>query len=743
MAGARAVSIQLNGEDIGEGGGVIPFPDGSVSVTLGDAQERPESSPHFDNLANGIGEMQLSAIANELYEAIEADDSSRATWLTNRARALDLLGLELKQPKGDATGGVEGISTVTAPIMLEAILKGWANSVGEFLPAEGPVKVADRTGGNDELADVLERDINWWLTTVAREYYPDTSHMLLWGPYFGGSGFKKIYECPLRRRPVSESVDPKDFIISDAMKDLSACGRITHQIEMRPSVMKRMQRDGAYRDVELAEPSPTDDAVSAAIGGIQGTTPPSRPEDQPYTVWECQCELVLDEFAPKDFEGIPLPYLVTLDKDSREVLALRRDWEEDDEDCNRRRMYVRWPFVPGPGFYGTGLAQILGNSSSAVTAAWREALDAGMYASFPAGFIDKSASRQNTTVFRMSPGEFAPIDTQGRPIAQAVMGMPYSDVTPGLMNMIDRVTAAAEKLGGAPSLPTDEGIANVPVGSMLAQIEQATQVLAAAHKGLHSAQSEEFELLVALIRRNPGAFITAVNGNPETPRDYWDAAKLEQALTSRQLTPVSDPNVPSHVHRMMKAWGLMTVAQSPQFAPLTNQRSVYEIILRALRIDADLVMLPPEQVQEQGPDPKVQVAQIQAQVKAQSEAAKLQLKAQSDAQAAQLKAGLALQTDERKAQMESQKAVQQAGIEATQAKADIATEQVQAQTDIEATQQKAAAELQREEREAQLKEHLMVLDAGLKRDLAREQAKVAQSAAKRQNKASSKPKKGT
>lgn len=716
-----AVVVQLNGEEVGEEGGIASSPDGSVVVTLGDAQERPSSTPHFDNLANGIGEMQLSAIANDLYEAIEADDASRKTWLTNRARALDLLGLELKQPKGDATGGVEGISTVTSPIMLEAILKGWANSVGEFLPAEGPIKVVDRTDANDQLADILERDLNWWLTTVAREYYPDTSHMLLWGPYFGGSGFKKIYECPLRHRPVSESVNPEHLIVSDAMKDLSACARITHQIEMRPSVMKRMQKGGAYRDVDLVEPSPTGDAVAAAIGGIQGTTPPSRPEDQPYTVWECQCELVLDDFSPKEFSGVPLPYLVTLDKDSREVLALRRDWEEDDEDCNRRRMYVRWPFIPGPGFYGTGLAQILGNSSAAVTAAWREALDAGMYASFPAGFIDKNAARQNTTVFRMSPGEFAPIDTQGRPVAQAVMGMPYSDVTPGLMTMIDRVTTAADKLGGSPSLPTDEGIANVPVGSMLAQIEQATKVLSAAHKGMHTAQGEEFELLIALIRRNSKSFIAAVNrGNPETPRDYWDEAKLEQALGARQLAPVSDPNVPSHIHRLMKAWGLMAIAQSPQFAPLTNQRNVYEIILRALKVDTDLVLIPPEQEAQQGPDPKVQVAQIQAQAKAQSEAAKLQLKAATDAQAAQLKAGLATRADERKAELENQKAVQQAGIEAAQAKADMATEQAQAQADVAVVQQKVAAELQRDEREAQLKEHLMVLDAALKRDLARQ-----------------------
>ena len=715
--------ISLNLDDI-----VEPQANGvTVTVTLGEGGERA-GSKHFDNLANDVGDMQLAAIANELYEAIEADDSSRSTWLTNRARALELLGLELKQPKGDATGGVEGISTVTAPLMLEAILKGWANSVGEFLPADGPIKVATRSDHEDELADILERDFNWWLTKVAREYYPDTSHMLLWGPYFGGSGFKKIYVCPLRRRPVSESVDPASLIVSDTMKDLASCSRITHQIEMRPSVMKRMQHNGAYRDVRLTEPMPIASAVDQAIGGIQGTTPPTRPEDQPYTVWECQCELVLDDYAPSRMRGIPLPYLVTMDKDSREVLALRRDWEEDDEDCNRKRMYVRWPFVPGPGFYGTGLAQILGNSTAAMTAAWREALDAGMYASFPAGFIDKNAARQNTSVFRMSPGEFAPIDTQGRPVSQAVMGMPYSDVTPGLMAMIDKVSAASEKLGGSPSLPVDEGVANIPVGSMLAQIEQATKILAAAHKGMHTAQEEEFELLIHEIRNNPQVFIAAVNrGNPNTPADYWDDAKLMQALNSHRLAPVSDPNVPSHLHRMMKAWGLMTVAQSPQFASLTNVRTVYEIILRALRVDPDSIILPEEAMPPQQPSERVQAAQITAQARAQSDAAKLQQKAAMDVQSAQLKAGLAQRADERKAAAESQKAVQQAGIEAAQAKADIATEQNQADRDIAVAQEKARAEMIRDSQEAQLKERLAIMDHALKADLARRAAKAQNS----------------
>jgi hypothetical protein len=163
--------------------------------------------------------------------------------------------------------------------------------------------------------------------------------------------------------------------------------------------------------VGLAQPAASTNQVDAKIASMQGTAPTKdRPEDQPYKIWETQCELDLDEFIPQGSkfkgEGIPLPYLVSMDKDTREILAIRRDWDEDDAECARKRMYVKYPYVPGPGFYGTGLLNILGNASAAMTAVWREALDAGMFASFPAGFVAKLGTRQNTSDYRLSPGQW-------------------------------------------------------------------------------------------------------------------------------------------------------------------------------------------------------------------------------------------------------------------------------------------------------------------------------------------------
>ena len=221
----------------------------------------------------------------------------------------------------------------TNPLLLEALLKSWANARSELLPSEGPIKISDEevteSEQGDDLAEALERDMNHYLTVTASEYYPDTSHMLLWGTLFGGSGFKKIYRCPMRKRPVSESVDTKNLIVSDTTKNLKSCARITHEIPMRPSLMKRMRFIGAYKvKSELPEPSPTVNPMDAQIAAMQGTDPtPKRPEDQPFTLWESQCELDLPDFAPGKFknEGIPLPYLVTIDKDSREILSIQSE----------------------------------------------------------------------------------------------------------------------------------------------------------------------------------------------------------------------------------------------------------------------------------------------------------------------------------------------------------------------------------------------------------------------------------
>lgn len=621
-------------------------PDGGVVVYL-DAHrgkskdDDDEEDDWFANLAEKIDHGVLSGIVNELYEAIEADDRSRQKSLQNHVHGLKLLGIELEEPSSGVGDDIAGMAKVTNPLLLEAVLKSWANASAELLPADGPVKVKDvgaATKSDDDLAEVFQRGMNHYLTETAKEFYPDTSHMLLWGTSFKGAGFKKIYRCPMRRRPVSESVDAKDLIVSNAAKDFASCGRITHQIEMRPSVMKRMKLIGAYRDVTLTQPTTSPNPVDEKIAGIQGVeAKPTRPEDQPYTIWETQCELDIEEFAPGKFkdEGIPLPFIVTMDKDSREILAIRRDWEEDDEECHRQQMYVRYPYVPGPGFYCTGLLNILGNASAAMTAAWREALDAGMFANFPAGLIAKLGGRQNSSTFRLAPGEWAAVETNGMPIGQIAMGLPFKDVTPGLLALIDKITEQGRALGGAAELPAGEGLANVPVGTMMAQIEQATKVMASAHKGMHKAMSEEIGLLVELFRRHPEDFWR--DQPKECPADFWNREKLIEAIDSCNLVPVSDPNVPSHLHRVAKALGLVQLSSMPQFAPRLDPDEVLRRVLLAIRVDPTGLMVPAPP-QDISPEDKAKMLTAQAKtVEAQAKIGKLQTEQQDSDNKAQLK----------------------------------------------------------------------------------------------------------
>lgn len=619
MAEPLAVVISDDPDDIKadpETGTIeVPDGDGGVVVHLDAArpQQDDEEDEFYANLAEQIDQAELGRIAESLIEAISADDQSRQGSLSNYEKAISLLGTKLEDPKPgvDSSAAADGLSVVTNPLLLEAVLKGWANAEAELLPAAGPVKVkddGDPDAERDELADRLETGMNHQFTDVMSEYYPDTSSMLLWGTHLRGSGFKKVYRCPLKRRPVSESVDAKNLIVSDTMKDLRSCERITHEIPMRPSVMKRMILAGAYRDIELGQPTgqSSSQGVDEKIAGVQGTQARStRPEDQPYILWESQCELDLDRFAPKKFKGkgIALPYLVTLSKEDHTILAIRRDWDEDDEEAQRKRMYVRYPFIPGPGFYGTGLLNVLGNCSAAMTAAWRICLDAGMFANFPGGLISKDATRQNSNIQKVGPTDFAPVEVGGKDIRAVVMPMPYKDVSSGMLALMDKIKAQADAAGAAAEIPVGEGLQNVPVGTMLAAIEQATKVMAAAFKGMHTAQSEEIEMIVDLFREHPEDFW---RNNRAAPKDYWNAEKLLQALADYHLVPVSDPNVPSHIHRLAVAQALVMMLSTPLGARM-NPDEVLRRALNAMRVDPRGLILPAPAPQ-QGPTPEQQLA---------------------------------------------------------------------------------------------------------------------------------------
>lgn len=486
------------------------------------------------------------------------------------------------------------------------------------------------TQTTEDLADALEKDFNHYLTSCAPEYYPDTDRMLFWVGA-GGQGIKKVFNCPLRRRPVSESVDAEDLIVSNATTDLENCGRITHRIKMRPSVLKRMQIIGAYRDVEISKsgPAQTQNVVDKAKANVQGiTVQPQRPEEMDEEIYESYCELNIKGFEHKSragkVSGLQCPYKVVVHVQSRQILEIRRNWEEGDELCMPRQFFVDFPFVRALGFYAIGLIHIIGNTTTALTAAWREMLDAGMFANFPGFIYNKAAGRQLTNQFRVPPGGGVPLDAGAGKLSEQIMPLPYKDPSAAFIAFIQNIQELGAKAAGAAEITIGEGTQDIPVGTTMAVIEQATKVMDAVHKRLHTAQAIEFKLLKKRFKDDPEAFWRH-NKRPTIP---WRKEQFLAALENNDLVPVADPNNPTSLHRIAKATAIKQLQQANP--AIYDPVAVDKRIMRTVGIDPEgLFKQTPDQPE---PDPRtlavIQKTQAQQQQTA-IRGAELQLKAKT------------------------------------------------------------------------------------------------------------------
>lgn len=704
----------------------IESSDGSVTIDLN--PQGPDKSKNVafgDNLAEVIDEGELARIASELLQAIEADDQSRQEWLETRAKGIDMLGFKLEEPRSDVgsnSAPVEGMSVVRHTLLPEACIRFQSNAAAELLPAVGPVKVrndrpieppgqvamdaaanaipgmGDNGGpslddtvaevqaveqmGSDQLAECLEKDLNHYLTVVDRGYRPDTDRMLFWVG-FGGCSFKKIYHDPIKRIPISRSVEPEHLIVANDANDIDDAGRVTHRMLMRPSVLRRMQLAGAYRDINLgAQPQVTPNTVEAKTAEVQGFSPTlQRPEDQLHTIYECYVELDLQGFEHKDGDGKPtglaLPYRVTIEKDSRTILEIRRNWREDDDNCLAKKVFVKYPFVPAFGFYEIGLLHILGNANRALTAAWRLMLDTGMFANFPGSLIADTAGRQQTNEFRVPPGGAAKVQVPaGKSIRDMVMPLPYStQQMPALLGLAQHIEQSGQRLGGTAELPVGEGKQDAPVGTTLALIEQATKMLAAVHVRLHAAQAEEFQLLKERFQEDPEALWR----HNRRPARKWEVAEFLKALDDYDLVPAADPNTPSHMHRIMKA---VAIKQLQAMNPgLYDAKEVDSLILSMIgisdyeRLFAKQPSMPaaPAAPPMLPPDPAkmadVAIKKEKAQNDFQLGVAQLQLKQRELAMEEAGKVPEA-QADAQQAQQEQQARVQEAAVESADRAAD-------------------------------------------------------------------------
>jgi hypothetical protein len=541
----------------------IALPDGSINFNFAPLKEEnsEESKKHRANLAEHMGQDGLGRVSEELLRKIEEDDGRQSVRLGMISKGLELLGVKLEEPRSEPSE--EGMSVIRHPLLLEAVMRFQANARGELLPADGPVKVRDdgeMTTQEELTANALAKDMNHYLTSVAKEYYPDSDRGFF-SLGFGGENYKKVYADPIKRRPVAKSIDRKDLIISDGSVCIDECARVTHRSVMTPSQVKRMQIIGAWRDTGLNSVTTADaNDVTEKMAAISGVEPKRTmlPEEQDLTIFECYCELDLPGFENKD--GLQLPYRVVIHKESREVLEIRRWWREGDSLFLRKPVFVEYTFVPAFPGLNIGLLHILGNATRALTAAWRIALDNGILANFPGGVMARPSGKQQTSNIRVAPGQVAQIDTNGQPIGQIFANLPYRDVTPGFLGIVSEISQTAQRVGGTAETNTGEGRADQPVGTTIALIDQATKILSAVHKRIHEAQSKEFEMLRELFKEDPEA-LWRQNNQPNLPKN--EEAVLA-ALNNADLVPAADPNTSSTSMRIQKAIAIKTLAmQSP------------------------------------------------------------------------------------------------------------------------------------------------------------------------------------
>ena len=667
--------------------------DGDAIVDLNPSKRAKETSDDFnDNLALEL-EDELGAISADILEGIEADLTSRKTWEQNLTDSMTQLGL---QRESRTNLDLDTISKIRHPILLETSLDFWANFVAEFLPADGPVKVRDDSDNatESEEADRLENDFNHYLTVTASEYYPDTSRAGFRIGFIGGIA-KKVFYCALRERPVSEAIYLEDLIVSNDATDLENAKRVTHRMMYLTQDVTAMQAAGVWRDVTLGDAQDTYSTVKAKVDEIQGTQPSStRPEDKQHTIYECHTKRIIegDKKAKERIEkGLSVPYRITVDKDSRQILAIYRNWKEGNKNFKIKQQFVPWFYAPGLGFYPIGQAQILGNDTSTLTALWREMVDAGMFANFPGFLYLDSLGRQDTNRFRIPPAGGQPIKAPpGMSIQNSIMPVPYKEISSTLFQFSTHIEDMARRKAGAAKIPVGEGKTDIPVGSLLMFVEQSTKMVQAIHKGLHAAQKKEFELLKDLFVEDPEA-LTKFNDDPN--QQPWTSEQLQ----NHNLAPASDPNTPSHIHRISVAMAMFMMAQ--QAPQLFNLPEIAEFIMKVIRVpnpksflSGDSGTPSPQMPAAPPPDPAKMAA---VQQKAQTEQRKAANEA-IQAQQEQEKTKLQTAVDMAKTQSAEKIAVIEQQTERMRLAAEERKSQRESQTDLTTNSHKLAVDLARD-----------------------------------------------
>ena len=577
-------------------------PDGGVTVDFTNTVVMEAEAPiqeWYANLAETLDEEVLKEISNSVYNNYDADKNSRQEWESMFERGFDLLGLKIQE----ASEPFEGACNAVHPLLVESAVKFQSKASQELFPSAGPVKTQILGKSSQELemqSNRVKNFMNYQLTEQMPEYFDEFEKMLFHLPLMG-SAFKKLYYDANLKRPVSEFVPIDQFYVSYYASNLRKADRYTHVIYRSPIDLAKDVRSGIYSNIELptaSNPEPT--AFASKMDTILGFSP-SGDADPQYVLLEQHCYLEIDE--PNAEEGIALPYIVTIEEQSRSILCIRRNYKPDDTNKEKINHFVHYRFVPGFGFYGFGLMHFLGNLTMSATAAMRSLIDAGQFANLPGGFKAKGV-RMVGDNDPISPGEFKEVESTGMDLAKAIVPLPYKEPSSTLFQMLGFVSTAGQKFADSTEQIVSEASSYGPVGTTMALLEASSKFFSAIHKRLHKSQRDEFRILARI------DYDYLPNEYPyDVPYESRNIFKSDFD-GKVDVIPVSDPNIPSNAHRLMIAQMAMQMAQ--QSPPgMFNLEALNRTILNAANMPNMEEILPPKQK----PQPLDPVSDIMAATK--------------------------------------------------------------------------------------------------------------------------------
>ena len=573
LANAPREGLDIEIEETEDGGVIVDFDPGADLIDEGDFGR---------NLAEEMDMGDLGAVANDLLSEYDSNKASRQDWEDAYSKGLEMLGFnyeERSEPFRGATG-------VTHPLLAEAATQFQAQAFNEMLPPSGPVRTAvvgSITRDKEAQARRVKEFMNYYITDVMEEYTPEFDQMLFYLP-LAGSTFKKVYFDEALNRVVSSFVPAENLVVPYNTSSLETCPCITNVISMPMNQLRKLQVSGFYRDVPVSAMQQDQNEIVEEIDKIQGQQPSNI--DYDTTILEFHAELDLPGFEDKGEDGeetgIKLPYIVTVAEDTGQVLSIRRNYAEDDEDKKKIQYFVHYKFLPGLGFYGLGLIHTIGGLSRTATAALRQLIDAGTLSNLPAGFKARGLRIAEDSE-PLQPGEFRDVDAPGGAIRESLLPLPFKGPDSTLFQLLGFVVDAGRRFATITDMKVGDGNQQAAVGTTVALLEQGSRVMSAVHKRLHYAMRLEFKLMARVMHESlPQEYPFSVEGGDEAvmASDFDDRV---------DVIPVSNPNVFSQAQRIALAQSQLQLAtQAPQ---IHNMHEAFRRMYDALGVkDIDKIL---------------------------------------------------------------------------------------------------------------------------------------------------------